>query len=235
MNPIIIIPSRINSKRFPRKPLVKINGIPMIKRVADKAAIVVGKENVIIATDSIEIEQVVKEKYKCIITSQEFDNGTERIAYVSNLLKLNKNQIIINIQGDEPLIDSNDIKNICKLAQDNNEIITGCSKIKDYESKNIVKLVTDKNNYLIYASRSKIPFYGKEIYKHVGIFSFRKKHLDKFLKNGKSNLELNEDVEILRFLDLKIPIKVTNVSCTQAVDIPDDVLKVEKILNNFLI
>lgn len=235
MNPIVIIPSRMQSKRFHGKPLTKINKITMIKRVADKASLAVGSNNVIVATDSEEIKKSINDDYKCIIVNEECENGTERIAFVSNILKFKKNQLIINVQGDEPLIDPKDITNICNASDNKNEIVTGRALVEHYESNNIVKIVLNSKNYLIYASRSKIPFYAKEIHKHVGIFSFRKKHLDLFLENKKSNLEQQEDVEILRFLDMGIPIKVINVKSTQAVDVPDDVAKVENILNNLFV
>lgn len=235
MNPLIIIPARMESKRFPSKPLAEINKIAMIKRVADRASLAVSSANVIIATDSEEIKKSINDDYKCIIVNEECENGTERVAFVSNILKLKKNQLIINIQGDEPLIDPQDIINICNSSNNKDEIVTGRALVDYYESKNIVKTVLNSKNYLIYASRSKIPFYGEEIYKHVGIFSFRKKHLDLFLKNKKSNLEQQEDIEILRFLDMGIPVKVINVKSTQAVDVPEDIIKVENILNNLFV
>jgi 3-deoxy-manno-octulosonate cytidylyltransferase (CMP-KDO synthetase) len=235
MKPLIIIPARMESKRFPGKPLVEINKIPMIRRVADKASMAVGASNVIVATDSEEIKKTINNDFKCVIVKEECSNGTERIAFASNMLKLKKNQLIINVQGDEPLIDPKEIINICNESDNKDEIVTGRTLVECYESNNIVKTVLNSKNYLIYASRSKIPFYAKEIYKHVGIFSFRKKHLDLFLKNRKSNLEQQEDVEILRFLDMGIPIKVINVKSTQAVDVPEDIAKVENILNNLFV
>lgn len=90
MNPLIIIPARMESKRFPSKPLAEINKIAMIKRVADRASLAVSSANVIIATDSEEIKKSINDDYKCIIVNEECENGTERVAFVSNILKLKK-------------------------------------------------------------------------------------------------------------------------------------------------
>ena len=239
----IIIPARYKSSRFPGKPLIKILEKSMIIRVAELACKTIEKKDVYIATDDDKIKkEIINNGFQCIKTFKEALTGTDRVAIASR--KLNY-KFFINIQGDEPLIDPKDIQKCIDLKKRFPEyIINGyCHIGKDekVDSKNIPKLVTDHNNNLLYISRGLIPsqkennlinpnFYKKQ----VCIYGFTKKELEKFHGFGKkTKLEELEDIEILRFLELGLKVKM--FKCKEgslAVDIPSDVEKVEKALIN---
>ena len=238
MSTVVIIPARFDSSRYRGKPLVKILGREMVLRVADICSKAVGKNNLYIATDSKKIEKVVSaSKYKCIFTSKNCLTGTDRVAEASK--KINSN-LIINVQGDEPLIKPKDIKKIIDAKKKYpNEVICGYNVIQKNEdpaNKNIPKVVLNKNNNLIYISRSLVPGSIKKtkniFYKQVCIYAFNKTELLKFHKvKKKSYIENIEDIEILRFFDLGINIKMIRInSKSKAVDTIKDKIKVEKIL-----
>ena len=238
----VVIPARYKSSRFPGKPIVDIDGIPMIIRVADIAKKAVGKENVYIATEDDRIAKVVDDyDYKVILTSDSCLTGTDRVAEASVEID---SDIIINVQGDEPLLNPEDILKVIEEKKNNSDYIINCmSRLdlsQDIEDRNIPKVVFGDNNNLLYMSRSAIPGtkYGasKEGYRQVCIYAFSKNELEDYLdyglKNGKSKLEWEEDIEILRFLAMNYSVKMVEVyGHTHAVDIPEDVKVVESILD----
>ena len=235
----IIIPARYDSKRYRGKPLVKILGREMVLRVADICKKVVKRENLYIATDNKKIFDVVKKNnYNSIMTSKSCLTGTDRVAEASKKIH---SKIYVNVQGDEPIISPNDIKKIVLPKKKYpNHVICGCSKIQKYEkpeNKNIPKVVMNKNKELLYISRSIVPGSKKKLknyifYKQVCIYAFNKKELDKFYsKFKKGEIEKIEDIEILRFMDLDIKIKMVKLNSNSlAVDEKKDLKKVEKIL-----
>ena len=238
----IVIPARYKSNRFPGKPIIDIDGTPMVIRVADIASKVVPKENIYIATDDDRISKVVKDyNYKVIMTSDSCLTGTDRVCEAVKEIDSN---IIVNIQGDEPLINPNDIRKVIdKKLKHSDSVINCMSRFDSTEAtnRNIPKVVTNFNNDLVYMSRSAIPGtkegHSKKTYKQVCIYAFTKDELDKFyqygLKNGKSPLEWTEDIEILRFVELGIRVKmVETFGTTQAVDVPEDVDKVLELIND---
>ena len=240
MNFIIVIPARYASSRFPGKPLVKIHGKTMLKRVYEKCCQAVAKKNIIIATDSKKItDHCKKESLNFIMTSKKCLTGTDRIAEVSKKIK---KDFYINVQGDEPLIKVEDLKKIINYAKKNpNKIVNAMCRIKnrkDYFNSNIPKLVFDKSKNLIYMSRAAIPNNKKNqfirSYKQVCIYSFPRKMLKIFSKEKIKTLnEKIEDIEILRFVDLGYKIKMIEVSKSSiAVDTKQDLKKVKKILSN---
>ena len=236
----IIIPARYNSTRFVGKPLVDINGKPMIIRVVEIACETLGKENVFVATDDDRISDVVEDYGYQYIMTNDCSTGTDRVAQASRLLDAD---VIVNVQGDEPLLNPNDIQKVIDCKLENMDSVVNCmSKLDPNETinKNIPKVVTNTKNDLIYMSRSPIPAtklgVSKNTYKQVCIYAFTKDELDSFykygLKNGKTKLEWSEDIEILRFLDLGIKVKmIETFGTTQAVDVKEDVNKVLEILN----
>ena len=236
----IVIPARYKSNRFPGKPIIDIDGIPMVVRVADIASEVVPKENIYIATDDDRISKVVKDyDYKVIMTSDSCLTGTDRVCEAVKEIDSN---IIVNIQGDEPLINPNDIRKVIDMKLKYSDSVINCmSRLDSTEvtNRNIPKVVSNFNNDLVYMSRSAIPGtkegHSKKTYKQVCIYAFTKDELDKFyqygLENGKSPLEWTEDIEILRFVELGVKVKmVETFGTTQAVDIPQDVDKVLELL-----
>jgi 3-deoxy-manno-octulosonate cytidylyltransferase (CMP-KDO synthetase) len=238
---VIIIPARYGSSRYRGKPLVKILGRELILRVADICAKTLGRKNLYVATDSKKIEKKVKkEKFNTIMTSSRCLTGTDRVAEASKKLSA---KIFINVQGDEPLVSPKDIKAIIKAKQKfPNHVICGYDKIhnlQDPKNVNLPKVVVNSKNELIYISRSLIPgskktIENKNYFKQVCIYAFNKKELNSFFSlKKKSEVEQMEDIEILRFFDLDIKIKMIKLNSNSvAVDEIKDVKKAEKILRS---
>ncbi len=237
----VVIPARYKSSRFPGKPLSKINGKELIIWVAQLSAKAVGKENVYVATEDQRIKSLVENnEYNCIMTDPTALTGTDRVAEVS--LKLDY-EIIINVQGDEPLVDPLDIRRCIKLKSKNfKKIINGFTLLKNDEDPsnvNIPKVITNEQNRMVYISRAPLPA-SKEIdyqeikyKKQVCIYGFNKSELEEFRNYGrKSSLELIEDIEILRFLEFGKEILMFECNAASlAVDVPQDIKKVESYLN----
>ena len=210
----------------------------MILWVAELCSKALSNEFVYIATDDIKIKKVVEGAgYNVVMTSEKALTGTDRIADAANQIDA---EIYINVQGDEPLLDPDDILSIIDAKKKYpNEIIIGYCKISDNEnpqSLNIPKVVFNENNQMTYMSRQLIPgtkskeFKPPDYFKQVCIYAFSKKELNDFVRFGrKGTLELYEDIEILRFLDIGSIIRVVEAkNSSLAVDVPDDVKKVEE-------
>ena len=234
----VVIPARFKSSRFPGKPLAMIKGKEMIIRVAEIAEQAVGRENVYVATENEEIVDVVKGYgYKVILTSDSCLTGTDRVAEAT--LEIDAD-IIINIQGDEPMLDPNDIKKVieCKLAHP--DYVINCmaylNMYEDVEDKKIPKVVTNLDDELLYMSRNAIPGTktgnGNTPKKQVCIYAFSKEHLKQFTScTKKTPLEYEEDIEIVRFLELGTKVKMVLLSSnSHAVDYPEDIKIVESLL-----
>ena len=235
---VVVIPARLKSFRLPNKPLVKILGKEMILRTIDRCKLIIDKKFLYVATDSLKLKNFLNKNnfYNVVLTSTKNKTGTDRIFEFSKTIKKKD----INVQGDEPIVNPKDIKKIIDISKKNNEFVyNGYAKVindKFSISKNIPKLVLDKNKNLLYMSRSEIPssFRTKNKYflKQICIYSFPRKILQKvFRSNSKSNLETFEDIEILRFLEAGYKIKMIELSGkSMAVDVPGDIKKVEVIL-----
>lgn len=231
---VVVIPARYKSSRFPGKPLAKINGKEMILHVAEKAEQAIGKENVYIATENSKIANVTKKAgYKVIITSDSCLTGTDRVAEASYEINAD---IFINVQGDEPMIDPNDIKKVINLKQDNPDHVINCMsklhKDEDASDKKIPKIICDLDKNLIYSSRNSLPG-SKEsqvnnIMKQVCIYAFSKKQLHQFHDNIKTPLESHEDIEIVRCIEKGMKVKMMTVDkVSYAVDYPEDIKVIE--------
>ncbi|PID48223.1 MAG: 3-deoxy-manno-octulosonate cytidylyltransferase [Proteobacteria bacterium] len=200
---MIIIPARLQSTRFPRKILCDINGYPMVIATANRVKNI---DDVVIATDSDEVMSIC-EKYgfKAILTSSNHQSGTDRINEAAEILKLKEEEIIINVQADEPFIEPEVVEAVKKkITSDKQALMASCYKKiqKDFANdSNHVKVIVDINGYAIYFSRSKIP-YDREEHKdylgHLGIYGFRCKNLKKFCSLPSSPLEQIEKLEQLR-------------------------------------
>jgi len=237
MNPkvAVIIPARFKSSRFPGKPLAKIKGKEMIIWVAEIAEKAAGKENVYIATENEEIVDVVKNwGYKVVLTSDDCLTGTDRVAQAA--LEVDAD-IIINIQGDEPMLDPSDIKKVIQAKIENPRHVINCyaylDSTEEVTDKKIPKVITNLNDELIYSSRNPIPGTktgnGKKPKKQVCIYAFTREELKEFTKdNQKTPLEFEEDIEILRFVEKGFRVKMIELSgSTYAVDFPEDIKIVE--------
>jgi 3-deoxy-manno-octulosonate cytidylyltransferase (CMP-KDO synthetase) len=238
MKTAIIIPARYSSTRFPGKPLVKLLGKPMILWVCELSSRAVGKDNVYVATESTKIRDVVESSgFRCVLTSDNCLTGTDRVAEAARSIKADN---IINVQGDEPLLDPEDILKVIRHQSDypRDVINAYCymSESEDPSNVNIPKVVTTEENKLLYMSRAAIPRSKSSTKtdiaykKQVCIYSFSKEQLDMYSKlERKSYLEEIEDIEILRFHELGVNVRLVETSPgTHAVDVPEDVDKVEK-------
>jgi 3-deoxy-manno-octulosonate cytidylyltransferase (CMP-KDO synthetase) len=236
---VVVIPARLKSFRLPNKPLIKILGKEMILRTIERCKLCLSQKFIYVATDSIKLKNFLKKNNftNVILTSSRNKTGTDRIFDFSKTIKAKR---YINVQGDEPIVNPNDISKIIEISKKNNDFVyNGYAKVineKSSLSKNIPKLVLDKNKNLLYMSRSEIPssFRTKNRYflKQICIYSFPRKILQKvFRHNKKSNLENFEDIEILRFLESGYKVKMVKLSGkSMAVDVFDDIKKVEAII-----
>ncbi|QKI89773.1 3-deoxy-manno-octulosonate cytidylyltransferase [Thiomicrorhabdus xiamenensis] len=240
MKTIVVIPARYKSSRFPGKPLVKLLGKPMIQWVAELSARAVGKDNVYIATDDIQIESAVLEMgYQVVMTSEECLTGTDRLAEVAKKIEAD---VYINVQGDEPLVDPEDILKVIEAKKIHmTDVINGYSVIgknEDPQSVNIPKVIFTEDERLVYMSRQALPGFKEEknaplqYYKQVCIYAFNRQELLAYGEFGrKSILEQSEDIEIIRFLEWGQPIRMVETRPgSLAVDVPEDVERVEAAL-----
>ena len=238
MKTVIIIPARYKSTRFPGKPLTPILGKPMILWVAELCAEVLPAEFVYVATEDFQIKEIVeKSGFNVVMTSNKCFTGTDRIAEAATQIEAD---IYVNVQGDEPLLNPADILKIIEAkTMYPNEVINGYCKIGDNEepaSVNIPKVIFNENQQMVYMSRNLLPgtktkdFVPPHYYKQVCIYAFNKQELIDYAEFGrKGTLEYYEDIEILRFLDIGVNIRVIETkSVSLAVDVPEDVIKVEE-------
>ena len=208
-----LIPTRLGSTRLPSKPLLEIKNIPLIIHTYKRAIMSKLLDDVIICCDDIKILNIAKKfNAKAILTSKKHNNGTERIA--EGFLKQKKKyDLIVDIQGDEPLLNPKHIDQIIKFHKKNlkTDIILPSLKLKNPENSNIVKVITDTKNNIIFLSRSKLPLEFKNTYtdhkKHLSIISFKPAALIKFARSKKTPLEKAEDVELLRALEIGLKMK----------------------------
>lgn len=237
-NGAVIIPARYKSSRYPGKPLADIMGKPMIQHVYEQCANAVGSGNVYVATDSNDIEACVKGFSGNVIrTSENCLTGTDRIAEANKELNFD---FIVNVQGDEPLVQPNDVKKVFSRMEGDISHVINCYCDIDKEEINmssVPKVVISESKKLIYMSRSGIPFdknlKANAMYKQVCIYGFSNSHLEKFIAHPNKSLnESYEDIEILRFLEMDIPVQMLKVEKGSiAVDTPNDLTRVIKILS----
>ena len=237
MKVAVIIPARYKSGRFPGKPLENILGKPMVIRVAEIAEKAVGKQNVYVATDDLRIKNVVENSgYNVIMTSPKHPCCTDRVAEAAYHLDAD---IIVNLQGDEPMLNPNEITLAINAKQQYPGYVINCAAdLQDFEkpeNRNIIKMAMGLTDNLVCASRNPIPVEKSGnapiCKKQVCIYVYNKEELKLFLDQGTTPLEGVEEVDILRFLEMGIPVKIINVSGdSHAVDVPGDIEIVEKLL-----
>lgn len=234
-----IIPARYDSTRLPGKPLVDINGKPMIQRVYEQAKKSRLLTDVIVATDNRDIlNAVISFGGKAVMTSSRHRSGTDRIR---EAMKYFQADIIVNLQGDEPYFNPRDIdKGIKPLLEDKKLSISTLAvkfdNAKDIQNPNKVKVVFDKNGYALYFSRSIIPYTenctdltieNEKYYKHIGFYAYRKRFLANLPKLKRSYIEDKEKLEQLRFLENGERIKVVvTLNDSLSVDTDEDLQKI---------
>jgi 3-deoxy-manno-octulosonate cytidylyltransferase (CMP-KDO synthetase) len=239
----LFIPARFSSSRFPGKPLALINGKPMIWHVYSRASKAKNIKNSFIVTDDERIKKAVEDfGAEVIMTSKEASSGTDRIAEAASILGLEEDEIIVNVQGDQPLVHPESIDEVIHPFYQNDgsfEMTTLIYKIiNDYEITNPkdVKVVFDINMFALYFSRATIP-YGRDYwdhdsYKHLGIYAYTKRFIDTFNSLPLGNLEDIEKLEQLRALEYGYKIKLAiSRHDSPEVDLPSDIEIMESHLN----
>lgn len=229
----LIIPARYKSSRFPGKPLIDLCGKPMIYHVWARCSAAVGEDHVYVATDDSRIANVVESfGGKVLMTSEKCATGTDRVAEAAQSLGC---EYVVNVQGDEPLIDPADIKVALRAFEPGGGVVNAMRAIKsesEFQSFNVPKVVCDQRGELLYMSRSPIPISKSggfvSGFKQVCIYVFSLEHLKQFAASAeKTPLEAVEDIEILRFLEMGVKVKMVEVGGNSiAVDVPEDVEKV---------
>jgi len=243
----IIIPARFASSRFPGKPLVKIGGIPMIERVYRQAAQCHEVSQILVATDNVEIFDTVRSfGGDAVMTSPDCQSGTDRCAEVVTSREISE-EIIINIQGDEPFIKPEQISELIQLMQpDHIQIGTLAKQIMDLEAvfnPNVVKLVKANSGRALYFSRNPIPFVrgaGQELwldsatfFKHIGLYGYKKEVLTKLAALPIGHLEKAESLEQLRWLEAGYDLYATETQWESlGIDVPEDLHKADLFLKS---
>jgi len=232
MKAVGLIPTRLNSTRLPQKALLPINDIPLIIHTYKRAKLAKKLDNVYICCDDNKIKKVA-EKFgaRVISTSKNHNNGTERINEAYSKLKDNYD-FVVDIQGDEPLISPYHIDQIVNFhsKNKNSDIVLPTLQIKPTNNTNIVKVLLNSKNEVMYLSRANLPFsFKKNInksLKHLSIISFLPKSLNKFCSTKKTYLESIEDIELLRALEIGLKIKSLKLKGDSfSVDVYDDYKK----------
>jgi len=238
---LILIPSRMAATRLPGKPLLKINNLSIISHVFKKAE----KANigeVVVATEDQEIlEDVLKNGGKAVLTNNNHKTGTDRIFEAFQKLNIKNIDYILNLQGDEPNIDENDIINLNNLmTKSESEVGTLAAIIQNdkmLNNKNVVKVITEnklvKNNFPIALNftRENSLINNKNIYHHIGIYSYKVNTLEKFVRLEQTDREKKNKLEQLRALDNKLKINVALAKSSPiGVDTEEDYLAIKKIM-----
>ena len=241
---LVVIPARLGSTRLPRKPLADIAGKPMIIRVAERAKQTLA-QSVIVATDSPEIQAVCDEhRIECLLTGADHPTGTDRIAEVGQLLKLPANTLVVNVQGDEPLIPPELINQVAQTLSDHPQcaISTVAVPITDpleIANPNVVKVVLTRTGEALYFSRAPIPFVRDpqqdqqtEHLRHLGIYAYRADFLQAYTRLEPAPPEQAEALEQLRALwnGYQIAVHAASEAPPAGVDTPEDLERVRELV-----
>lgn len=237
MNVLCVIPARYASTRLPGKPLKDIAGKPMVCRVYDRAAQAEKVSDTLVATDDVRILTAVQEHGgRAMMTRKDHPTGTDRLAEVAAAHP--EADLIVNVQGDEPLIEPSLIDRLVDVFEEEPDLpmATVMTKITDEEEQrnpNNVKVVTNKGGYALYFSRSLLPYprhAGCPVYKHIGIYAYRRDFLLRYAAMAPTPLETAESLEQLRALENGYRIKVVETEAQfVGVDTAEDLEKVNAI------
>jgi 3-deoxy-manno-octulosonate cytidylyltransferase (CMP-KDO synthetase) len=237
---VAFIPARFPSTRFPGKPLARISGKPLIQHVYERARACPDLDETYVATDDQRIYACV-ERFggRAIMTAEDHQSGTDRIAEAAERLNVGPRAIVVNIQGDQPLFQPSILTDLIRpLNKDRtipmSTLMYEIEEDKEIQDPNNVKVVVDTNGYALYFSRLPIPFVrdkgsAAHYYKHIGIYAYRNEFLLTFTKLPYGKLEEIEKLEQLRALEHGFRIKVieTPFDSTE-VDVPEDIIEVER-------
>ena len=240
MSFVVIIPARYASSRFPGKPLADLGGRPMVVRVAERAK-QSGAAAVHVATDDERIARAVRSAgFSVVMTRADHASGTDRLAEAARALRLADGEVVVNVQGDEPLIAPTLIRAVAARLQTDRSasMATACHAVHDPQqaaSPHVVKVVLDAKGDALYFSRSRIP-YPREgdalCYRHAGIYAYRAHFLQQFAALAPAPLERTEALEQLRALwhGHRVAVVVSDAEIPPGVDTPEDLEAVRKML-----
>lgn len=237
----IVIPARFSSSRLPGKPLLLIHGRPMILRVVDQAKKVEGFDDLCVATDDERIAEICRsDGIDVVLTSPDHPSGTDRLSEVARIKGWDSNDIIVNVQGDEPLLPAQLVKQVAKLLVDkpNCSMSTLCEPIHsldEFQRDSIVKVVMSKQNEALYFSRATIPYdrdgakheeptLHTQAFRHLGLYAYRVSLLQEYVTWDMGKLEKLESLEQLRVLENghRIAIAVAQANLPPGVDTQAD-------------
>jgi 3-deoxy-manno-octulosonate cytidylyltransferase (CMP-KDO synthetase) len=248
----VVIPARHASTRLPGKPLLDVAGKPMVVHVVEQA-LASGAGQVVVATDHEDILRAVQaDGYEAVMTRSDHVSGTDRIAEVAGKFGWSDDTIVVNVQGDEPLIEPELIREVAQNLADHPEaaIATACHPIHDRASTfnpNIVKVVVDKQGYAMYFSRAPIPYardayadgqregdlpHGLAVFRHIGLYAYKARFLHAYAQLEVSPVEQAESLEQLRAMwhGYRISVAVTAHAPATGVDTPEDLARVRALL-----
>ena len=257
----VLIPARLASTRLPNKPLAEIAGVPMVVRVAQRVASNATRASpvrVVVAGDSpLIIAACASHGVEAVLTRTDHPSGSDRLAQACDLLDLHDDSIVVNVQGDEPLIDPGLVDAVAELLRDRDQASMSTAahpidQLEDYLSPHVVKVVLDLNGYALYFSRAPIPmardFPGQPWWqeaatpgrpllhaaaplRHVGIYGYRAGFLRQFPRLAQAPLEVTEALEQLRAMwhGHRIAVHVTQMSPGPGVDTPEDLERVRRL------
>ena len=248
MKTYAIIPSRFGSIRFPGKPLAVLAGKPLVAWVVEAVKKARGFDEVLVATDDERIVKAVEEHGgKAVMTPSELPSGTDRVACAArNFLgrDFDDDDILVNVQGDEPLIDPALVEQLAQKLKDDPRwsmatAVTPIRSAEDFAAKSVVKVVTDRDGGALYFSRAPIPcdrdnvpeIHNPLYVRHLGIYAYRGEFLKRYIKEPPCDLEKTEKLEQLRALWMGAKIAVVRTQDEGVgVDTPEDAVRVGKIL-----
>ena len=243
----VLIPARLASTRLPNKPLADLGGRPMVVRVAERAALSRANRVVVAADDPSIVKACERHGVESILTRSDHVSGTDRLAEASAMLGLGFEDIVVNLQGDEPLMTPELIDAVARTLRDQPSASMGTAahaitSVLDFQNPNVVKVVLDANGMALYFSRAPIPWkrddYAEGVkaltdplpLRHIGIYSYRVSFLQQYPELPAAPLESQEALEQLRALwhGYRIAVHVSAAAPGPGVDTPDDLTRVRQ-------
>jgi 3-deoxy-manno-octulosonate cytidylyltransferase (CMP-KDO synthetase) len=247
---VVLIPARLTSTRLPGKPLADIGGVPMVVRVARRVAAAGADEVVVAADDERIVQACAAHGVRALLTRTDHPSGSDRLAEACTLLGLDGDRVVVNVQGDEPLIDPALVRHCATLLQQRDDCVMSTAAhpigtLQDYLDPNIVKVVLDARGCALYFSRAPIPWrrdggtaanpalpQQPAALRHVGLYAYRAAFLRAFPQLPSADLERTEALEQLRVLwhGRRIAVHVTEDAPGTGVDTPEDLARVRALL-----
>ena len=247
----VLIPARMASSRLPDKPLADIGGLPMVVRVAQRAQQSSASRVVVAADDARIVAACQAHQIDAVLTRTDHPSGSDRLAEACDLLKLQNSDVVVNVQGDEPLIDPASIDAAAHLLQQRNDcsmstLAHAIDSVEDFANPNVVKVVIDARNTALYFSRAPIAWWRDGFaqgvnalptpapLRHVGLYGYRVGFLREFPKLAQAPIEVTESLEQLRAMwhGHRIAVHVTDHSPGPGVDTPEDLARVRALFGS---